>query len=83
MQNDQGDNVDLYIPRKCSWSNRILAANDFGAIQINVGDVDPVTGQYTKTSKTFALSGAIRAQSESDEALTALVRKSDAAGRTN
>jgi hypothetical protein len=45
-----------------SWSNRVLAANDFGAIQVNVADIDPQTGVYTKTHKTFALSGAIRAQ---------------------
>lgn len=45
-----------------SWSNRILAANDFGAIQINVADVDPVSGQALKSYKTYALSGAIRAQ---------------------
>ena len=36
MQNANGDNVDLYIPRKCSWTNRLLAANDFGAIQVRV-----------------------------------------------
>ncbi len=64
---ENGKKLDLYVLvvnwfSDSSWSNRILAANDFGAIQINVGDVDPVTGQYTKTSKTFALSGAIRAQ---------------------
>jgi hypothetical protein len=45
-----------------SWSNRVLAANDFGAIQVNIADIDPQTGVYTKTHKTFALSGAIRAQ---------------------
>eukprot|EP01031_Cornospumella_fuschlensis_P025025 gene25025-30229_t len=78
MQNDAGDNVDLYIPRKCSWTNRLLAANDFGAVQVNVADIDPVTGVYTKSYKTFALSGFIRGHSEGDEALTALVRKSDA-----
>mmetsp|Transcript_42454 Transcript_42454/g.73853 ORF Transcript_42454/g.73853 Transcript_42454/m.73853 type:complete len:81 (-) Transcript_42454:86-328(-) len=78
MQNDAGENVDLYIPRKCSWTNRILAANDHGAVQINVANVDPATGLFTKTSTTYALSGYIRAQSEGDEALTALVKKNDA-----
>lgn len=34
MQNVEGINVDLYIPRKCSWTNRLLAANDVGAIQV-------------------------------------------------
>jgi hypothetical protein len=46
--------------------------------QLNVGDVDPETGLFTKTSATFALSGAIRAQSEGDNALNFLVKKHDA-----
>lgn len=62
MQNDQGQNVDLYIPRKCSWTNRLLAANDFGAVQINLANIDPATGVYNKTYTTFGLSGYIRAQ---------------------
>mmetsp|Transcript_24839 Transcript_24839/g.22553 ORF Transcript_24839/g.22553 Transcript_24839/m.22553 type:complete len:81 (+) Transcript_24839:66-308(+) len=77
MQNDEGVVVDLYVPRKCSWTNRILAANDFGAVQINVANIDPVTGVYTKTNTTFALSGFIRAQADADEALTALIKQAD------
>lgn len=60
MQNSDGVNVDLYIPRKCSWTNRILAANDFGAVQINVANIDPITGVYTKSFETYALCGFIR-----------------------
>ena len=44
MQNDQGQIMDLYIPRKCSWTNKILASNDYGSVQFNVGHVDPKTG---------------------------------------
>jgi hypothetical protein len=29
-------------------------------VQINVGDVDPATGKYTNTFKTFAISGYVR-----------------------
>ncbi|RYH05768.1 hypothetical protein EON65_43820 [archaeon] len=32
----------------------------FLPLQVNVADIDPVTGVYTKTSKTYALSGFIR-----------------------
>lgn len=83
MQNDEGVNVDLYIPRKCSWTNRILAANDFGAIQVNVANVDPVTGVFTKTSTPIALSGFIRAQGESDEAMFEVVKKLDQKASSN
>mmetsp|Transcript_26038 Transcript_26038/g.43899 ORF Transcript_26038/g.43899 Transcript_26038/m.43899 type:complete len:80 (+) Transcript_26038:57-296(+) len=77
MQNQAGQIVDLYIPRKCSWTNRILAANDFGSVQINVANIDPETGQSTKTYATYAFSGFVRQHAEADEALTALVQKAD------
>jgi len=78
MQNEDGENVDLYIPRKCSWTNRLLTAKDHGSVQVNVANVDPVTGIASKESTTFALSGFVRFHSMSDEALADLVAKNDA-----
>mmetsp|Transcript_9632 Transcript_9632/g.14169 ORF Transcript_9632/g.14169 Transcript_9632/m.14169 type:complete len:86 (-) Transcript_9632:278-535(-) len=78
MQNENGDNVDLYIPRKCSWTNRLIKAKDHGSVQINVGNVDPTTGLYTGDSTTYALAGYIRHKSEGDMALTDLSSKNDA-----
>lgn len=43
--------VDLYIPRKCSATNRIIAANDHTAVQINIGRID-TSGVYTGTYDT-------------------------------
>lgn len=45
MQNDEGALVELYIPRKCSSSSRIIAATDHAAVQIDLVDVDPKTGR--------------------------------------
>uniref|UniRef100_U3I3N2 Small ribosomal subunit protein eS21 n=1 Tax=Anas platyrhynchos platyrhynchos TaxID=8840 RepID=U3I3N2_ANAPP len=39
MQNDAGEFVDLYVPRKCSASNRIIGAKDHASIQINISEV--------------------------------------------
>ena len=78
MQNENGDNVNLYVPRKCSWTNRLLTSRDHGSVQINVANVDPVTGLFTGESTPFAVSGYVRAKSEGDEALTALVKANDA-----
>mmetsp|Transcript_19833 Transcript_19833/g.25709 ORF Transcript_19833/g.25709 Transcript_19833/m.25709 type:complete len:88 (+) Transcript_19833:48-311(+) len=78
MQNESGEVVDIYIPRKCSYTNRLISAKDHGSIQINVGNVDPTTGLFTGESTTFALAGYIRNKSEGDMALTSLVEKSDA-----
>lgn len=77
MQNENGENVDLYVPRKCSWTNRLIRAKDHGSVQINVANVDPVTGLYTGESTAFALAGYIRDKSEGDMAFTALVEAND------
>ena len=34
MQNEAGEYVDLYIPRKCSASNRIIGAGDHASVQV-------------------------------------------------
>ncbi|EJK64981.1 hypothetical protein THAOC_14227, partial [Thalassiosira oceanica] len=77
MQNENGENVDLYIPRKCSWTNRLIRAKDHGSVQINVANVDPVTGLYTGETTAYCLSGYIRDKSEGDMAFTALVEEND------
>ena len=58
-----------------SWTNRLLAANDHGAIQVNLANIDPVTGLFTKTYSTVALCGFLRQRGEVDEALTELGKK--------
>lgn len=45
MQNEAGEVVDVYIPRKCSSSGRIIGAKDHASVQLNVADVDEKTGK--------------------------------------
>ncbi|PWZ38420.1 40S ribosomal protein S21 [Zea mays] len=49
MQNEEGKTVDLYIPRKCSATNRIITAKDHASVQINIGHLD-ANGLYDVTS---------------------------------
>uniref|UniRef100_A0A8C5CHL9 40S ribosomal protein S21 n=1 Tax=Gadus morhua TaxID=8049 RepID=A0A8C5CHL9_GADMO len=60
MQNDAGEFVDMYVPRKCSASNRIIGAKDHASIQLNIAEVDKVTGRFNGQFKTYALCGPIR-----------------------
>ena len=83
MQNESGATVDLYVPRKCSWTNRLLTAKDHASVQIHVANVDPETGLATGDATAFCTSGYIRFKSEGDMALTELVRKHDAATSTS
>ena len=62
--NEEGVNVDMYIPRKCHYSNSLIAASDFCSVQISVGDIDP-SGVYTGTTKTFCIAGYLRQEAES------------------
>ncbi|XP_073821168.1 ribosomal protein S21 [Musca autumnalis] len=75
MENDAGENVDLYVPRKCSASNRIIHAKDHASVQINIVDVDPETGRMTDGSKVYAICGEIRRMGESDDCIVRLAKK--------
>ncbi|CAE8612697.1 unnamed protein product [Polarella glacialis] len=72
MQNDEGRIVDLYLPRKCSATNRLIPAKEHGSVQLNVGQVDE-DGRYTGEFYTFALAGFIRNRGESDACLNRLL----------
>lgn len=74
MENDAGTPVDLYIPRKCSSSNRIIHAKDHASIQLSIADVDPETGRMTDSQKMYAICGAIRRMGESDDCLVRLAK---------
>merc|ERR1712158_60037 len=77
MQNEAGEYVDLYIPRKCSASNRIIGAGDHASVQINIATVDEKTGRMVGTGeyKTYAICGKIRGMGESDDSLMRLAKK--------
>lgn len=75
MQNDQGEVVDMYIPRKCSASNRIIHAKDHASVQLALADVDSSTGRITGTNKMYAICGDIRRMGESDDCINRLAKR--------
>ncbi|EFJ15472.1 hypothetical protein SELMODRAFT_271040 [Selaginella moellendorffii] len=77
MQNEEGENVDLYIPRKCSSTNRLITSKDHASVQINVGHLDS-QGVYIGKYTTFAFCGAVRSQGDVDSALDRLWQKKKA-----
>merc|ERR1711964_529664 len=74
MENDKGELVDLYVPRKCSATNRIIKAKDHASVQISVGKVDE-NGRFTVESQVYALCGFVRAMGESDDSLNRLAQR--------
>ncbi|BFG34340.1 40S ribosomal protein S21-2 [Prunus yedoensis var. nudiflora] len=74
MQNEEGVITELYIPRKCSATNRLITSKDHASVQINVGHLDE-NGIYTGQFSTFALCGYVRAQGDADSGLDRLWQK--------
>lgn len=59
MENQEGKVVDLYVPRKCAATNRLIKAHDHASVQLNICDVDE-EGKMLPTHTTFALCGFVR-----------------------
>ncbi|KAH8693793.1 40S ribosomal protein S21 [Talaromyces proteolyticus] len=74
MENEKGEIVDLYVPRKCSATNRIIKANDHASVQLSVGKVDE-NGRYTGENQVYALSGFVRARGEADDSINRLTQR--------
>ncbi|XP_027333451.1 40S ribosomal protein S21 [Abrus precatorius] len=74
MQNEEGKLTELYVPRKCSATNRLITAKDHASVQINIGHLDE-SGIYNGHFSTFALCGFVRAQGDADSALDRLWQK--------
>lgn len=64
----QGEVVDLYVPRKCSATNRLITAKDHASVQINVAEVDD-EGKMTGSNVTYAFHGGVRETGDSDDSL--------------
>ncbi|OIW12850.1 hypothetical protein TanjilG_24783 [Lupinus angustifolius] len=74
MQNDEGQITELYIPRKCSATNRLITSKDHASVQINIGHLDE-SGVYNGNFTTVALSGFVRAQGDADSSVDRLWTK--------
>merc|ERR1712000_217285 len=75
MQNDAGEVVDLYLPRKCSATNNIIASSDHALVQIEIAKVDPETGVINGEVETIAICGGVRSGGESDDSINMLAQK--------
>nr|CAX71733.1 Ribosomal Protein, Small subunit [Schistosoma japonicum] len=72
MQNEAGEFVDIYLPRRWAVTNRLIGAKDHASIQIQFVDLDPKTGRMIGSRKTYDLSGSIRSMGEVDDCINML-----------
>uniref|UniRef100_A0A1I7YJW0 40S ribosomal protein S21 n=1 Tax=Steinernema glaseri TaxID=37863 RepID=A0A1I7YJW0_9BILA len=75
MQNDQGDLVELYVPRKCSSSSRIIHAKDHSSIQIDFVAVDESGRMIPGENTRYTICGELRRMGESDDCLLRLAQR--------
>lgn len=76
MQNESGEVVDTYIPRRCSASGRIIGAKDHASVQICIAEVDENTGRMNGNVQHLTVCGFIRGMGESDDCLNRLCTES-------
>ncbi|WZZ52620.1 hypothetical protein YC2023_052727 [Brassica napus] len=72
--NEEGVVTELYIPRKCSATNRLITSKDHASVQLNIGHLD-ADGIYTGQFTTLALCGFVRAQGDADSGVDRLWQK--------
>ena len=88
MQNEEQKIVDLYIPRKCSATNRLITSKDTASVQIDIADVSSFmvrhcvvqvdeNGKITGKKKTIALAGFMRSRGEADACINRLLADMD------
>ena len=73
--NDKHKLTDIYLPRKCDFTDRIITAKDRSSIQINVCDVNPDGTINKEKSEIISLCGFIRSRGHSDIALEKVMRE--------
>lgn len=75
------EQIELYVPRKCAASNKIIAAKDHAAIQLDIAEVNEQTGVITGKNRTYALCGSIRMMGEADDSIVRLATKDGFVGK--
>ena len=73
MENAQGVNVELYIPRKCTYTSHLVRADDHASIQLNIPHLDEA-GHLTGAATPIVICGDVRRGGMSDHAITKIAQ---------
>ena len=77
MQNDAGEYVDLYAPRRCFATNRLLDCKDHASVQITLSTTGLKQFEGKKNAQnnlTMIISGFVRTKGNSDAALNKFLK---------
>lgn len=70
--NDEKKCVDMYIPRKCDVTNKIIHPKDHSSVQLNIAEVGD-NGKATGKKTTLVMSGFVRAKGLADANVTRIL----------
>lgn len=69
--NEEGVNIDLYIPRKCHATNTLISSYDHASVQLTIANVGS-NGVIDGTATTLCIAGYLRGQGNADHAINHL-----------
>jgi small subunit ribosomal protein S21e len=67
--------TDLYLPRKCDYTDRLITPKDTSSVQITVCDVNEDGTINLGKSNIVTISGFVRSVGESDTALEKILKE--------
>ena len=75
--NDKHVLTDIYLPRKCDYTDKMITAKDRSSIQLSVCDVNDDGTINISKNKIITLCGFVRATGQSDIALEKVMREKE------
>ena len=73
--NDKHKLTDIYLPRKCDYTDRVITSKDYSSVQISVCDVKEDGTIDLSKSNLVTLCGYVRFTGQSDVALEKVMKE--------
>lgn len=73
--NDKHKLTDIFLPRKCDFTDRVITSKDHSSVQISICDVREDGTIDLSKSNLVTLSGYVRGTGQSDAALEKVLKE--------
>lgn len=73
--NDKHKLTDIYLPRKCDYTDRVITSKDYSSVQISICDVKPDGTIDLSKPNLVTLCGYVRGTGQSDAALDKVLKE--------
>lgn len=71
--NQENKLTDIYLPRKCDYTDRIITSKDHASIQLSISDVNEDGTINLAKTNLVTISGFVRSTGQGDMALTRIL----------